>query len=285
MKQEPNKYKCPKNFKLYAALVLGMGCMVITLAILDSLQRGRVGYDDGLLQHKLQPAAIISEVRENNPAETPWLGIEIQDIDETIAEQLDLRNSNGVLVSKVIQGSPADKSGIKRGDVIVRFDHRSIKDASFLQNLIAKLSVGERVQVVVVRNGDSKSLYVKIGVTPTSNANPASIGGEVLQWGIEVSPLTATLAQSFGITESKEGIVVVQIQPGAGAALAGLLPGDLILSVNSSPTPDMSTFLSAISSTQETVFDIVRGDENLYLAAYENDKPGYQGKPADVPGM
>lgn len=275
MKQEPNKDKCPKNFKLYAALVLGLGCIVIILAIFDSLQRGRAGYDEGLLQHKLQTVAIISEARENNPAETPWLGIEIQDIDEIIAEQLGLPKDNGVLVSKVIQGSPADNSGIKRGDVIVRFDHRSIKDASFLQNLIAKLSVGERVQVVVVRNGDSKSLYVKIGVTPTSNANATSIGGEVLQWGIEVSPLTATLAQSFGITESKEGIVVVQIQPGAGAALAGLLPGDLILSVNSNPTPDMSTFFSAINSTQETVFDIVRGDENLYLVAYEDDKPGH----------
>lgn len=275
MKQEPNKDKCPKNYKLYAALVLGLGCMVITLAILDSLQKGRAGYDDGLLQHKLQTVAIISETSENNPAAAPWLGIEIQDIDETIAEQLGLRNNNGVLVSKVIQGSPADNSGIKRGDVIVKFDHRSTEDASFLQNLIAKLSVGERVQVVVVRNGDSKSLYVKIGVTPTSNANAASIGGEVLQWGIEVSPLTATLAQSFGIPESKEGIVVVQIQPGAEAALAGLLPGDLILSVNSSPTLDMSTFISAINGTQETVFDIVRGDENLYLVAYEDDQPGH----------
>jgi len=265
---------------------LGLGCIVIILAILDALQKGREGYyDEGLFQHKLQTVAIISEARENNPAAAPWLGIEIQDIDETVAEQLGLRNDNGVLVSKVIQGSPADNSGIKRGDVIVRFNHRSIKDALFLQNLIAKLSAGERVQVVVIRNGDSKFLYVKIGITPTSNENAAFIGSGVLQWGIEVSPLTATLAQSFGITESKEGVLVVKVQPGTRAALAGLQPGDLIISVNSSPTPDMSTFFSAISSTQEAVFDIVRGDENLYIVAYENDKSGYQGKPTDVPGM
>jgi len=274
MEQELDKDKCTKNYKLYAALVMGLGCIVIILAVFDSLQRERPGYDEGQLQQKLQTVAIISEDRENSPAETPWLGIEIQDIDEIIAEQLGLKKVNGVLVSKVIQGSPADNSGIKQGDLIVKVDHRSIEDASYLQNLIAKLYVGERVQVVVVRNGDSKSLYVKIGVTPTSNANAKSIAGEVLQWGIMVSPLTTTIAQSFGITESKEGIVVVQIQPGAGAALAGLLPGDLILSVNSSPTPDISTLFSAINSTQEAVFDIVRGDENLYLVAYEDNKPG-----------
>ena len=265
MEQKSGNEKCPRNFKLYAALVLGLACIVIILALLDALEKGKVVYDEGLFQHKIQTTAIISETRENNPAAAPWLGIEIQDIDETIAEQLGLRNNNGVLVSKVIQGSPADNGGITQGDVIVKVDHRSIKDASFLQNLIDKLSVGERVQVVVVRNGDSKSLYVEIGITPKSNANAASIGDEVLQWGIEVSPLTPALAQSFGISESKEGIVVVQTQPGARAALAGLLPGDLILSINSSPTPDMAAFLSAINSTQETVFDIVRGDENLYI--------------------
>lgn len=278
MEQEPHKSKCPKNFKLYTALVLGIGCMVLTLAILDFLQKGMTARYEGLLQHKVQTVASVSEAGENNPAAMPWLGIEIQDIDETIARQLDLRNSNGVLVTKVLQGSPADNGGIKRGDAIVRFDHRSIKDASFLQNLIADLSVGQRVQVVVVRNGDYESLYVKMGVAPESYANAASmlegvntdlyIGDGVLQWGIEVSPLTATLAQSLGVPESKGGVLVVQVQPGARAASAGLQSGDVIMSVNSSPTPDMSTFISAISSAQEAVFDIVRDDENLYFIAY-----------------
>jgi len=271
MRPESKNDKCPMNFKLYAAFVLGMGCMVIILAILDSLQRGRAGYDEGLFQHKLQTIADVSETRENNPAAEPWLGMEIQDIDETIAKQVGLRNNNGVLVSKVIQGSPADDSGIKRGDVIVRFDHQSVKDASFLQNLIAMLSVGKRVQVVVVRNGESKSLYVKIGTAPANNANTASMGSGVLQWGIKVSPLTATLAQSFGVLQGKGGVVVIQVQPDARAALAGLRPGDLIMGVNSSPTPDMSTFFSEISSTQVAVFDIRRGDEELYLVSYEKD--------------
>lgn len=269
MERELNKEKCPRNFKLYAAFVLGLGCMVITLAILDSLQRGRAGYDEGLFLHKLQTVSSVSETHETNPATSPWIGIEIQDIDETIARQLNLRNNNGILVNKVVKGSPADESGIRRGDVIVKFDHRSIEDALFLQDIVAELSVGQRVQVVVVRNGDSKSLYVKIGAAPVSNANTVSTGnGMLLPWGIEVSPLTSTLAQSFGIPESKEGVVVIQIQPGARAALAGLQPGDLIMGVNSIPTPDMATFLSAISSTQEAVFDIGRGDENLYLGAY-----------------
>ena len=207
MEQEPQKDKCPRNFKLYAALVLGMGCMVIILAILDSLQKGLVRYEGGGLQYNVQTVAGVLEAGENNPAAIPWLGIEIQDIDETIARQLGLRNSNGVLVTKVLQGSPADYGGIERGDVIVKFDHQSIKDASFLQNLLADLSIGQRVQVVVVRNGDYESLYVKMGVAPESYANAASmlegvntdlyIGDGVLQWGIEVSPLTATLAQSL----------------------------------------------------------------------------------------
>ena len=266
MNQESQKEKCPRNFKLYTALVVGITCMVIILAIFDSLQRGRAGRDDGLLAYKYQTAAYVSESGENNSAAKPWIGIEILDIDETIARQLGLGNNDGVLVNKVVQGSPADDGGIERGDVIVKFDHRSVKDASFLQNLVADLSIGQRVQVVVVRNGDIESLYVKTALM--ENLDISEDGG-VIQWGMEVSSLTPTLAQSFGIQENNEGVVVTQVQPGTRAALAGLQSGDLIMSVNSSPTPDMSTFLSAISSTSNAVFDISRGNENLYLMAYE----------------
>jgi len=281
MKKESNKEKCPKNFKLYAALLLGFGCMIMALAMFDSLQKGRAGYGDGQLSDKILTVANVSETREISPAETAWLGIEIQDIDETIAKQIDIRNDYGVLVNKVIQGSPADNSGIKRGDAIVRFNHRGVKDVSFLQNLIAKLSVGERVQVVIVRNGDSKTLYVKIGAVPASNENTESM----LLWGMAVSPLTATLAQAFGIPENNEGVVVIQVQPGTRAAIAGLLPGDLIMGVNSMPTPDISNFFTAISSTEEVIFDISRDDENIYLTADEEDKPGYQGKPPGISVM
>ena len=265
MKQEPQKEKCPKNFKLYTAFVLGITCVIIILVIFDFLQRGRAGHDEQI-QYKSQTAAYVSESDENNTAEKSWLGIEILDIDETMAGQLGLGNNDGVLVNKVAQGSPADDGGIERGDVIVKFDHRSVKDASFLQNLVADLSIGQRIQVVVVRNGDIESLYVK---TASMGNLGLSEDGVVIQWGMEVSSLTPTLAQSFGIPESKEGVVVTQVQPSSRAALAGLQSGDLIMSVNSSPTPDMSTFLSAISSTSNAVFDISRGNENLYLMAYE----------------
>ena len=278
MEQEAQKDKCPRKFKLYAALVLGMGCMVIILVIFDFAQRGMAArYEEGEVKHNVQTVASVSGAVENNPIATPWLGIEIQDIDETIAGQLGLRNGDAVLVIMVLQGSPADNGGIKRGDVIVKFDHQSIKDASFLQDLIADLSVGQRVQVVVARNGDYESLYVKTGVAPASNAasiledvnTDLNTGGRVLQWGIEVSPLTATLAQSLGgVPERKGGVLVLQVQPGARAASAGLQSGDMIVSVNSSPISDMSTFISAISSAQNAVFDVVRDDENLYLMAY-----------------
>jgi len=239
--------------------------VVIILVIFDFLQRGRAGHDEQL-QNKSQTAAYVSEPDENISTVTPWLGIEILDIDETIAMQLGLGNNDGVLVNKVVQGSPADDGGIERGDVIVKFDHQSVKDASFLQNLVADLSIGQRIQVVVVRNGDIESLYVK---TASMGNLGLSDDGGAIQWGMEISSLTPTLAQSFGISENYEGVVVTQVQPGTRAALAGLQPGDLIRGVNSISTPDISTFLSAISSTREAVFDISRDDENLYLMAYE----------------
>lgn len=266
MNKEPPKEKCPKNFKLYTAFVLGITCVVIILVIFDFLQRGRARYDEQQLQYKSQTAAYVLASGENNSDETPWLGIEVLDIGETMAGQLGLENNDGVLVNKVVQGSPAADGGIERGDVIVKFDHRNVKDASFLKNLIADLSIGQRVQVVVVRNRDIETLYVK--TASMGNLGLSEDGGEI-QWGMEVSSLTPALAQSFGIPESKEGVVVTQVQPGSRSALAGLQSGDLIMSVNSSPTPDMSTFLSAISSTRKAVFDISRGNENLYLMAYE----------------
>ena len=302
MKEESNKEKCPKKFGLWAAFIVGMGCMVVAIAVFDYFQRDGTRYGDSSNQPVLQTAAAgMLAADEKSTAPGTWLGIEVQEIDETIAKQLGLGGNDGVLVTKVVEGSPADNAGIERGDVIVRFDRRTIEEVSDLQKVISKLSSGERVQVVLIRKESTERLYVKLESAPVGNLQSIAMEEGIQQWGMAVAPTAQTVALTSGkpddVTSGKSdditsgnpdnvsGVVVMDVLPGGMAAQTGLQPGDIISSVNSQPTPDMASFVSAISSAAEAVFDVSRDAENIYLVAYERDMTEYQNKPDDIPGM
>ena len=302
MKEESNKEKCPKKFGLWAAFIVGMGCMVVAIAVFDYFQRDGTRYGDSSNQPVLQTAtAGMLAADEKSTAPGTWLGIEVQEIDETIAKQLGLGGNDGVLVTKVVERSPADNAGIERGDVIVRFDRRTIEEVSDLQEVISKLSSGERVQVVLIRKESTERLYVKLESAPADNLQSIAMEEGIQQWGMAVAPAAQTVALTSGkpddVTSGKSdditsgnpdnvsGVVVMDVLPGGMAAQTGLQPGDIISSVNSQPTPDMASFVSAISSAAEAVFDVSRDAENIYLVAYERDMTEYQNKPDDIPGM
>ena len=303
MKEDSNKEKCPKRFGLWAAFIVGMGCMVLAIAVFDYFQRNGERYGDSSNQPLLQTAtAGMLAADEKSTAPCAWLGIEVQEIDEAIAKQLGLGGNDGVLVTKVVEGSPSDNAGIERGDVIVRFDRRAIEEVSDLQKIIEKLSPGERVQVVLIRKESTERLYVKLESAPADNLQSIAMEQGIQQWGMAVAPAAQTVALTSGkpddVTSGKSdditsgnpdnvsGVMVMDVLPGGRAAQTGLQPGDVISSVNSQPTPDMASFVSAISSTAEgAVFDVSRGAENIYLVAYDREMTEYQNKPAEIPGM
>ena len=147
---------------------------------------------------------------------------------------------------------------------------------------------------MLIRTESTERLYVKLESAPANNLQSISMEEGIQQWGMALAPAAQTVALTSGkpddITsgnpDNVSGVMVMDVLPGGRAAQTGLQPGDVISGVNSQPTPDMASFVSAISSTAEgAVFDVSRGAENIYLVAYDREMTEYQNKPAEIPGM
>ncbi len=152
-----------------------------------------------------------------------WLGVYIQDVSPEVAQKFGIKG--GVLVTKVIKGSPAEHAGIKSGDIIVEFDGSKVKNAADLQLKVMKTKPGTEVKVVVIRNGRRKTLNVRIGQMP-SETQLASL---MSTYGFSVQKLTPELKEKLGIPDEINGVVVTNVQPGSPASDGGLEEGDVIV--------------------------------------------------------
>lgn len=183
-----------------------------------------------------------------------WLGVGIQNLSEDLAKSFNHNSTEGALVGQVQEGSPAEKAGFKQGDIIVGLDDQKIKNSNQLRNLVAALVPGRKVKIDVVRDGKPQSISVKVGELPAQNMNEEIAPGsgmdetsplEVL--GARLKNLTPELAKRLKTKQSK-GVVVEALLPDGIGALAGLQPGDLILSVNGKRIDTVANLTEALSS-------------------------------------
>ncbi len=160
-----------------------------------------------------------------------WLGVMIQKITPDLKEKLNLKDDKGALVADVTADGPADRAGIKRGDVIVSFDGKEIKEMNELPYLVAAIPVGKTVTVEVVRDGAKKRFEVKIQELKEEEGESPMLSEQGAKLGMVVEEITPALAMNFGLSE-KSGLVVTQVDNGSPAAEAGINPGDIILEVD-----------------------------------------------------
>ena len=166
-----------------------------------------------------------------------WLGVSIQPLDPALAEALGVTDRRGALVGGVISGSPADKAGIRRGDVITRIDEREIPDPNTLLNLIALLKPGTWVTVTLNRAGKSLTFKARVAKRQeggeSRSAAPAPQDDERLSaLGLSLGSLTAGLRRDYGLDPKVSGVIVLGIAPGGRADKAGLFEGDVIVEAN-----------------------------------------------------
>jgi serine protease Do len=195
-----------------------------------------------------------------------WLGVMIQPITPELKDKLKLEDEKGALVADVTKGGPADKGGIKRGDVIVGFDGTEVKESKDLPFLVASTRVGKNVTVEVIRKGQRKSLEIRIGELKEEKETQAV--SEMRPYlGMTVEELTPELAEKLGQSEMR-GVVVVQVDDNTPAAEAGIRPGDIILEVDQVPVENLDQFNRKIGTYKEgdtILFLIKRGEATLYL--------------------
>jgi len=227
---------------------------------------------------------IIGDLIEKGKVVRGWLGIEINDVNDVIAKNFKLSDKSGALVNGVIEGSAAERGGLKRGDIIVEFNGQKIKDSLNLQDIVGKTQPGKKAKVGIMRNGGRQSLDIELGEMPSEQAAsgaqekaPAPAeekgGEEPAQWeGMEVKPLTSYLAQQFEIDGKEAGVVVTAINGASKSAELGIQVGDLIKAVDRNRVTNIADFKKAMKQVKLSdgvMFDIVRRGRPLYITYAE----------------
>lgn len=173
-----------------------------------------------------------------------FLGVSLQPVDKDIAAGFNLDKAEGVLIADVVKDSPADKAGIKQGDIILEYNGKLIKSFQTFRNEIALMNPGNSIDLKINRKGQIVNLNVTLGTAP-ENANAPGILGQKI--GIDVDNLTPELAKQLGYVRGEEGVVITKVKPGSPAALAGMRPGFLILAVNHKKVTNLSDYTNVLN--------------------------------------
>jgi serine protease Do len=188
---------------------------------------------------------IMSRLIEGKRIAYGWLGITVQNLNDDLAKYFGLPDKNGALVAKVMENSPAFKSGIKERDVIKQFDNKPINSVRDLLSIVAATEVGRKVKVVVLRDKKEMTLDVVVGERPENieAAEAVAVPVAVAVWrGLKVDEVNQNNAQRFKIREPR-GVVITDIDGGTPADAAGLMSGDLILEINKQPVQNMADYI------------------------------------------
>jgi serine protease Do len=207
-----------------------------------------------------------------------WLGVSIQEVTSDLAEEFSVKDLKGALVSGVMKGSPAEKAGIKQGDVILQFNGKTIEDTGHLRNMVSQTPVGSRVKVAILRQKKELEMEVVIAELPKKMAETSGGEGDsgdareeesALLSGMTVRELTPELARGFGLEEGEKGVVVIKVETGSRLYEAGIRPGDLILQINQknvSTLEDYRKIASKIKAKERTLLLIRRKGQDLFVS-------------------
>ncbi len=210
---------------------------------------------------------IVAQLKERGRVVRGWLGVYIQPLTEELASKFGLKQTEGALVADVIKGSPAQKAGIKRGDVIVAFNGRKVTDTHTLPRLVAGTKVGSRAEVKVLRGGKEISLSVTIGELKEEASGAPAPFASPQRLGMSLQELTPELAQQLGMP-GKKGLVVTAVKPGGPAAEAGLKRGDVILEAAQKKVTTVKQFnrlVAGLKAGEGLLLLIQRGDASLFV--------------------
>jgi len=214
---------------------------------------------------------IAQSLLEHGKVVRGWLGIGIQDVDPEIASAMGLPNHDGVLVSDVDPGSPAEKGGLQRGDVVLTVAGKKTNSSTQLRNLVAATGANKKVEVAILRNGKPQTLSIVLGELKTDSASAkpgAAEPHEQTLEGLSLEGLDAKLRQRLNLPGSiKQGVVVTGVAPGSNAAEHGIAPGDVIVEVNRKPVNTVPEFLTAFkqSTGKGALLLVYRDGRTRYL--------------------
>ena len=200
-----------------------------------------------------------------------WLGVSIQPLTPELAKSFGAKDTKGVLISDVVPDSPASKSGLKSGDVLLEFNGKKMEAPADLQRAVGLASPNQDAKIKVLRDQSERSLEIKIGEAPEERAEASKPGNGSRgrpTLGLDVRPVTPEMARQLNLP-SPEGVVVARVEDGSPAAEAGVQRGDVIREINRQRVRTMADFERLTKDAKEgdrlTVL-LQRGPMSLYVA-------------------
>lgn len=220
---------------------------------------------------------VYDDIVKTGQAHRGWLGVFIQALTPELAQHFKMKKAMGVLITSVVSGGPADRGGIKPGDVIIQFDGKTVETPNELQRLVGLTEVREKITLQVIRNGARKKIKVQIGDQATAErrqtqsaaqpVRPQTRKDTIALLGIACDDLTPRLGKQLR-TQNYRGVVVKSVEPGSPAEGAGIAPGDIIREVNRRAVKNkriLRKALAALSPGDELLLKIERNDYPIYM--------------------
>jgi len=204
-----------------------------------------------------------------------WLGVTIQDLTPELAKSFDVKGDKGALVTDVMKNSPAGKAGLKRGDLIVEFDGKSVEDTTGLRNMVANTAPGKTAQLKVIRQGKGETLTVTLGELPAKIMAKKTEYNNALK-GVQVQELTPDLRADLNIPADAEGVLVVDVSEDSPSY--GLVSkNDVIEEVDRKPVKDLKDYeriVSQIKPSDIVLLLLYRNGGHIYVTIKQSEGAG-----------
>ena len=211
---------------------------------------------------------IADELKRSGHVTRGYLGIRPQTLTPELAESLDIKGTEGILIAEVMDGTPAADAGLESGDVITKVNGQIVDEVNSFRLLVAEQDVGSKIRLDVIREGKDKRIDVTLGERPGAVVASAPAAEEHSWAGLDVLDLDSREARRLIDDPEEEGVVVVNVEPGSPAEEAGIRVGDIIKEVGNAEIADFDDYQKAVRKYEEKKAVAVllkRGGRTLYV--------------------
>ncbi len=242
---------------------------------------GSIGIGFSIPSNEAKP--VLADLQKYGKTRRGWLGVRIQSVTPDIADSLGLKEQKGALVAGMTANGPAEKAGIKTGDVILTFDGKPVEDMRHLPRIVAETGIDKEVDVQVWRGGKMTALKVKVGELPEEEQTAEATKGEkekksekgdaaqaeIASLGLGVAAISQPLRERYDLPADAKGVVVTEVKPGSAAADKNMRPGDLVLEAMQEPIKSPQDLVDKVAaarkSGRKTVLLLVQNDAGLHF--------------------
>lgn len=268
-------------------------------SVIYSRTGGNVGIGFSIPSQLVQ--RVVADLRKHGQVQRGWLGVGIQPVDQAIADSIGLKTPKGAMVTNVVEGDPAEKAGVKSGDVILEFDGKEVADTRALLRAVADAEAGRKAPIVVWRDGARKTLSVQVGQMKPDDEAPAAeatgakkkepapaVTGSVEALGLTMAAINDETRKQMQLPEKATGVVITKVDRTSEAAQKEIKRGDIIARVGDkeirTPAEAKAAFDVEKKSGRATILlRVRRGDNFLFVALKANPEKKIEKKQEKKP--